>query len=98
MDDLEGILGKKRRRNEREGGYAAFDKLVVGRVMDVVDATKWALRCKACHSQASLARVLEEALSGAMTAGMNASPLPSDARLFVSRWLSEAAAAGAVGG
>ena len=23
MDDLEGILGKKRRRNEREGGYAA---------------------------------------------------------------------------
>ena len=52
----------KRFIEAREGGYAAFDKLVVGRVMDVVDATKWALRCKACHSQASLARVLEEAL------------------------------------
>ena len=52
----------KRFIEAREGGYAAFDKLVVGRVMDVVDATKWALRCKACHNQASLARVLEEAL------------------------------------
>ena len=52
----------KRFIEAREGGYAAFDKLLVGRVMDVVDATKWAMRCKACHSQASLARVLEEAL------------------------------------
>ena len=47
------------------------------------------------REQADAARVLEEALSGAVTACMNAIPLPSDARLFVSRWLSEAAAAGA---
>ena len=46
----------KRFIEAREGGYAAFDKLVIAMVMNVVDATKWALRCKECHNQASRRR------------------------------------------
>ena len=46
----------------RPGGEKAFDELIKDEVIAVIDATKWAVRCKECHSEYSLARVLEEAL------------------------------------
>ena len=63
----------KRFIEAREGGYAAFDKLVIAMVMNVVDATKWALRCKECHNQASRRRHTRSPLPPA-------TPLPTPPR------------------
>ena len=38
------------------------DELIKDGLIAVIDATKWAERCKECYSEYSLARVLEEAL------------------------------------
>ena len=37
---------------DKGGGFSAFDELIVKHLMDVLDATKWALRCKGCKTQA----------------------------------------------
>ena len=35
-----------------KGGFAAFDKHIINHLMDVFDATTWALKCKECKSKA----------------------------------------------
>jgi hypothetical protein len=35
-----------------KGGFSAFDEHIVNHLMDVFDATKWALRCEGCKTQA----------------------------------------------
>lgn len=37
---------------DKGGGFSAFDELIVKHLMDVLDATKWALRCEGCKTQA----------------------------------------------
>ena len=36
---------------DKGGGFSAFDKHIVNHLMDVFDATKWALRCEECKTQ-----------------------------------------------
>ena len=45
---------------KHKGGFEAFDKLIGDHLMDVFDATKWALRCKECKDKA---RVRPETLA-----------------------------------
>ena len=45
---------------KHKGGFEAFDKLIGDHLMDVFDATKWALRCNECKDKA---RVRPETLA-----------------------------------
>ena len=45
---------------KHKGGFEAFDKLIGDHLMDVFDATKWALRCNECKNKA---RVRPETLA-----------------------------------
>ena len=37
---------------KEKGGFSAFDEHIVSHLMDVFDATTWALRCEECKKQA----------------------------------------------
>ena len=36
----------------QKGGFKAFDEHIINHLMDVFDATTWALKCKQCKSKA----------------------------------------------